>query len=121
MLISKTKFLSNSASVNGGGVFIGCDTSTYDCLLELQGSNTFSSNFAGESGGALFWGDVEPTMSLPSITFRQNSAGIYGDNIASIPAKLAVLTEEQYESQRIRASGSKSGNTRRMLSDTIVP
>jgi predicted outer membrane repeat protein len=48
--------------VKGGAIYISCEQVTYDCLIEIQGSTSFSSNFAAESGGAIYWGDVEPIM-----------------------------------------------------------
>ena len=45
--------------------------------------NYFSSNSADNAGGALKWTTIEPEMSEQ--TFDDNSAKLYGDNIAAIP------------------------------------
>jgi predicted outer membrane repeat protein len=66
---------------------LSCDEKTYDCTLEIAGSNVFSSNSAGESGGAIYWGDVEPILS-PGSKYVGNQALIYANDIGSIPAMM---------------------------------
>ena len=55
----------------------------------------FSENKAGQSGGAIYWGEVEPRYnSFSEMKFSQNIAAVYANDIGSIPAKLVGLTEE---------------------------
>jgi predicted outer membrane repeat protein len=71
---------------------------TYDCQLEIAGVTTFSENTAGQSGGALYWGEVEPKYNtFTDMKFSRNFAIVYANDIGSIPAKLVGLTEDQYQ------------------------
>jgi len=56
MLIVGSNFVSNDANVKGGGIYYECEETTFNCKLEIRGTNTFTKNTAGESGGAIFWG-----------------------------------------------------------------
>ena len=89
MLIAGSNFVSNDADVKGGGIYYECEETTYNCKLEIRGTNTFSKNTAGESGGAIYWGQVEPKFtSLSDRQFSQNKALIYANDIGSFPAKM---------------------------------
>ena len=47
-------------------------------------SNTFNKNYAGISGGALYWDDVEPgQLYSDSYLNSANKAKIYGDDIGT--------------------------------------
>jgi predicted outer membrane repeat protein len=81
---------------------------TYDCQLEISGPTTFSENTAGQSGGAIYWGEVEPKYNtFTDMKFSRNYAVVYANDIGSIPAKLVGLTEAQYQGQQRRAAGLK--------------
>ncbi len=67
----------------------------------------FTSNFAEESGGAIYWGDVEPEMGSKLI-FKQNLALIYANDVGSIPAKMVSINATQYNNQLIRADSNKN-------------
>ena len=50
-------------------------------------------------GGAIYWSDKEPNFGPRGIlgqNFTNNTALIYGDNIASYPAKLVSMNDKQY-------------------------
>ena len=52
----------------------------------MRGTNLFISNFAKESGGAIYWGQIEPWfINMSQKQFNNNTALIYGNNIASFP------------------------------------
>ena len=85
-----------------------CETITYDCKLEMTGVNSFNENKAGQSGGAIYWAEVEPTFNtFNDLKFSKNFAAIYANDIGSIPAKLVGLSDDQYSSQMKRAQGMK--------------
>ena len=65
----------------GGGFYYTCDGKT-SCKVDMT-ENTFIENTSEESGGGIKWVDVEPVnIEDSSNTFKGNSAGIYGDDIA---------------------------------------
>lgn len=63
--------------------------------LEFARSNTFTNNKAAIEGGAIYWDYIEP-LNILTPTFTNNSAGKYGDNIASFPQKLLRISEAEY-------------------------
>jgi hypothetical protein len=66
-----------------------CDKTTFNCKLEIRGKNTFNGNYAGESGGAIKWEQVEPSYNkFGDIRFSKNFAEIYANDVAGIPAKI---------------------------------
>ncbi|CDW85128.1 UNKNOWN [Stylonychia lemnae] len=84
-------FASNYAQKNGGGIFTD---------LSFSGFQNFTSNQANNSGGAIFWNDVQPIMNQEAqMIFQNNKARIYANNIASYPQKLIKISEEQYNKQ----------------------
>ena len=92
MLIASSNFVSNDADIKGGGIYYECEEITYNCKLEIRGTNTFTRNTAGESGGAIYWGEVEPKfIGLSDRMFSQNNALIYANDIGSFPAKMVSL------------------------------
>ena len=75
-------FESNSAlNGDGGSLYLACPDFTY-CEYDVYG-NSFVSNTASISGGAIKWNDIIP-FNLSLNTFDDNSA-IYGNDIASYP------------------------------------
>jgi hypothetical protein len=104
MLISNTEFRLNVASKNGGGLILICEEQTYDCKLDIK-SSYFVENRIGESGGAIYWAQVEPTIT--GVTYDRNYAGIYAHNIGCIPAKLVAMNESEYMRQLKRAGGAR--------------
>ena len=87
-IISNCTFQRNLASYgNGGALFLSCSNSnTKDCQFTLS-QNTFSSNIAGQSGGAVYYDSFEPLGLLANNTYSENFAS-YGDNYASYPVAL---------------------------------
>ena len=58
------------------------------CSLTLN-DIIFADNAASVQGGAIDWNFYEPSMS--GITFVNNSAGVYGNDIASVAKFLVQL------------------------------
>ena len=75
----------NYAYLNGGGLYTSCDSTSYNCALTFSGLNTFMNNSANQSGGAIYWNDVEPkyTSLKSQFSFTNNRATIYADNIGA--------------------------------------
>ena len=84
MLISSSEFINNYAGTQGGAIYTNCDE-TFDCTLDFRKQITFTLNQAEISGGAIYWRDVEPNMTIKDHVFINNSAGIYADDIGSFP------------------------------------
>jgi len=59
----------------------------------MASANNFSDNYAGSSGGAILWADVEPSFydNYSYYNFQDNTAGIYANDIGSFPTKLVFL------------------------------
>ncbi|CDW74640.1 UNKNOWN [Stylonychia lemnae] len=113
VLIQDNQVIKNIAENKGGGIYMDCQD-PYNCKYEFGGINSFKENQANSSGGAIQWNDVKPTLLHgASYTFKDNSALIYADDIASYPQKLIKLTLEQYNSQ-IKRSNPEQDDQRRL-------
>ena len=89
LLITKSTFESNFAQLKGGAVYYVCEEGTYNCTLEFKDRNSFSKNEANQSGGAMYWEQVEPKFNpRANQIFQGNSARVYGNDIGCIPAKI---------------------------------
>ena len=53
------------------------------CSLDIE-KTRFVQNTAGIEGGAIKWNFYEPVMDLSTITFANNRAGVYGNDIAAV-------------------------------------
>lgn len=94
MRIVNATFDSNTATEQGGAIFFSCNNFQYDfsqCSLNISNS-LFVNNVANQQGGAIKWNFYEPRMV--NLTFRDNQAGVYGGNIASVAKRMIVLSEE---------------------------
>eukprot|EP00347_Sterkiella_histriomuscorum_P001801 403370625 len=111
--INSTQFLNNIACNqsqldqsktvgSGGAIFYTCDEVSKNCKLDISNNNTFKNNFAFTQGGAINWDTLEPTFSKSLSTFYNNSALLYGDDIASFGQNLQVISEEQYLKQFVK-------------------
>ncbi|TNV74984.1 hypothetical protein FGO68_gene9839 [Halteria grandinella] len=99
MTISNSIFKNNKASLNGGAIAFSCNSTLillYPCNLDLKNTK-FKDNHAGFEGGAIKWNYYEPTFN--QVTFENNSAKEYGDDIASI-AKYFVRIEKSQIGQK---------------------
>ena len=76
----------------GGGLYYTCATDN-NCKLLMYGNNTFESNYAENAGGGIKWDDVEPSFK-DGIFYSNNSATLYGDNIACFAQMLIEITED---------------------------
>ena len=65
-----------------GAIDYICDTNDPLCKLTIDGTTTFTNNYAAVKGGAINWNYVEPIFGS-KIKFSNNKAGWYGDNIAA--------------------------------------
>ncbi|CDW86060.1 UNKNOWN [Stylonychia lemnae] len=111
VLIQDNQFIKNAAENKGGGVYMDCQD-PYNCKYEFGGANVFRQNQANSSGGAIYWNDVKPTLvDGASYIFKDNTALIYADDIASYPQKLIKLTIEQYN-QQIKRSNPEQDDQR---------
>ncbi|TNV88051.1 hypothetical protein FGO68_gene16005 [Halteria grandinella] len=93
-IIARTLFQNNSAQNQGGGLMFGCNASgilQYQCNLQIN-DTIFKENTAGLEGGAIKWNYYQPTFS--KVLYQDNKARIYGDDIASVPAKLVQITKD---------------------------
>ena len=87
-------FIMNNAALAGGAIYFTCQDhklNEWMCSMKVSSGNFFSGNSAGIQGGAIKWDFYEPTMTIEEITFVNNSAGIYGANVASVPQKLIIM------------------------------
>ena len=61
------------------------------CNLRIHHTR-FEGNKAGQEGGAIKWNFYEPQMI--NITFSNNTAGLYGDEIASVARSLVKIDKK---------------------------
>ena len=104
MFFEKNTFYLNNATSEdveaypseGGAIYYTCG-GFLTCSVELSG-NTFKNNTAGNAGGAIKWFDVEPKglEDEDNNQFIDNKAIVYGDDIASFPRNIILLTEEEF-------------------------
>ena len=87
-LLFNNKFQYLSAKVGGALVFYCSDFDSSKCFLNLI-SNVFSNNYASQEGGAIKWNFIPPENFLNNY-FLNNSAKIYGDDVANIPIRFAI-------------------------------
>lgn len=87
--ITDTIFDKNYANNSGGAIYFSCSknfaTNLDKCSLNIEGTR-FINNLAQVEGGAIKWDFFEPTMI--NNEYQGNSAGVYGDKIASVANKL---------------------------------
>ena len=79
--LQNVHFVSNLA-VNGGGFYLSC-LQPYNCSLQMIGIQNFTGNYAKKSGGAYYWGDIQPRLTDIKQIFMNNVAEVYGDNIGT--------------------------------------
>ena len=87
VLFEDNTFTSNEAA-NGAALAFTCNDDY--CEVDLS-SNTFQSNHASLSGGAIIWTTIEPMNVLDGNTYSGNTAGEYGPNISAPPQKLVEV------------------------------
>lgn len=85
-IIEKCVFGRNNAKIGGAFLEICSSMSCYVTLL----NNDFKNNKASIEGGAIKWYHTPP-KNIPQNTFENNSAQIYGDNVADRPTRFCVL------------------------------
>ncbi|TNV74976.1 hypothetical protein FGO68_gene3741 [Halteria grandinella] len=105
-------FINNSARVAGGALYYSC-AELYSCYMKIQKA-TFRDNYAHIEGGAIKWTTKEPEFI--DIQFINNSAAIYGDNIASVARVLVRITEEELGKKHYNSSG-----TIKVAQDSNIP
>lgn len=69
-------------------------------------SNRFEDCYSNTTGGAIAYTYYQPT-GIDSNTFIQNRARLYGNNIASVPQKILLVTKEFYL-QNIDSEGDQN-------------
>ena len=100
-LIRSSTFTNNTAVLfeneggEGGGLYYESDDNISQVVFES--GNSFTSNYAQSSGGALFWIYNQPkNISLASYT--SNIASSYGNNYGCFAQALQNISESQYNS-----------------------
>jgi hypothetical protein len=81
----------------------------------MSGENKFTNNYAANSGGAIKWDDLEPGIVSDSVTYINNSAKLYGNDIASFPQKLIALTKDDYKKQILKVANNSNKKLNRLL------
>ncbi|TNV88069.1 hypothetical protein FGO68_gene15731 [Halteria grandinella] len=95
-IIRTSTFFNNSADKQGGGLMFACNETGLirdECKLVIENCS-FNSNSAKIEGGAIKWNFYEPYI-VGGITFINNSASIYGDNVAGVANQLVVVNFQQ--------------------------
>ncbi|CDW71577.1 UNKNOWN [Stylonychia lemnae] len=87
---------------SGGAICFTCSSSSGNCRLDLTGQNIFEQNQAEVQGGAICWDQIEPNYQEIQIKFEKNHANQYGDNIASFPQRITIVSQEIYQYQMIK-------------------
>jgi hypothetical protein len=66
--------------------------------LTIETGNSFTSNVASISGGAVFWNYNQPeNITIP--TYTSNTAGTYGNDYGSFAQNLKTMTETEYNAR----------------------
>eukprot|EP00347_Sterkiella_histriomuscorum_P016286 403353768 len=106
--ISNCTFLNNAAistalqnkirslDGSGGALYFTCNQNKQNCRLTITSDNVFENNTASLQGGAIYWDVLEPEFNPELVTFKNNSASLYGDNIASFSEKLGLISLQEY-------------------------
>lgn len=94
--IENCSFLNNQA-IRGGALLVMC--SNLGCYINLL-YNLFNENYASFEGGVLKW-YYSPPRNLSTNVFKNNTAKIYGNNLASRPVEFNVNIYEQNDSSKI--------------------
>ena len=68
--------------------------------LVLNSENIFTNNSALVSGGAIYWNYNEP-INFSIQSYNNNSAKKYGNNYAWFAQSLQIITQSQYNSQKL--------------------
>jgi len=94
----------------GGAVYYSCAGLQKDCGVAMLG-NTFVDNRSRRSGGAVQWTDLEPVYIIDETNvFTNNTATIYGNDIASFPQMIIQL---DFESRRLLQETSATLDSQR--------
>ena len=92
--VTRSIFQSNRALNSGGGIYFSCgdfgNPQLGMCSLNIT-ETIFRNNLAGETGGGIKWDFYEPVFS--NVSFLNNSARIYGDDVASVAKYLVKTTK----------------------------
>lgn len=104
MSLANVTFDKNSAltdsdtdnSGSGGAIYYTCGQNML-CNMFFSGRNNFTNNRAENAGGAVKWTDLEPLNIMDTSTFYNNSAILFGDDIASFPQKIVGINSTVYE------------------------
>ena len=65
--------------------------------MNVTGKNSFTNNYAENSGGAVLWEDLEPYgLNSPDCYFNNNTALIYGPNVATFAQRIIQINATTY-------------------------
>ncbi|CDW84065.1 UNKNOWN [Stylonychia lemnae] len=87
---------------SGGAIYYTCNSQSLNCIMKFIGSLIFESNKADLQGGAIFWDQLEPITNQSQISFINNKAHYYGDNLACYSQNLRAVTQTQYLNKMIQ-------------------
>ncbi|TNV88190.1 hypothetical protein FGO68_gene11546 [Halteria grandinella] len=113
-----TQFIENKANKSGGAIYFKCSdygTNYNKCKLTLNNTQ-FIKNIAGVEGGSIKWNFYEPIMK--NITNNNNTAGIYGTDVASVAKKLIRIDKSELGLGNFPDYQLRSMRDRRMLEST---
>eukprot|EP00347_Sterkiella_histriomuscorum_P024040 403332515 len=97
LILNNTKIVNSIANQYGGGMYYTCPA-PFDCTVELDRINYFEQNYAGISGGAIYWQDIEPIyLNKSQLVYKNNLAKIYGPNIGCFAQKIMMINEDTYD------------------------
>ncbi|TNV88143.1 hypothetical protein FGO68_gene8974 [Halteria grandinella] len=110
--ISESNFTNSRAEKSGGAIYYSCHADYQPCRVNITSSN-FKGNRARSEGGAIKWTHFEP-ISMPQNQFINNSATLYGDDIAGIARYLVQIDKSQlslknYKNLDTQPEGYQSG------------
>ena len=89
IIISNTTFLFNHAQTKGGGIYFDTKSSTMIPKLQILACS-FEGNHAGVAGGGLYWNYIPP-IEIRDVKFINNSAALYGPDVASYSFGIMLL------------------------------
>eukprot|EP00347_Sterkiella_histriomuscorum_P007237 403349735 len=78
---------------SGGAIFYQCIDDK--CEVSIDSKSKFIQNRAGRQGGAIHWEVLEPIFDK-GITFQNNKADLYGNDISCFSQNLKKIDEELY-------------------------
>ncbi|TNV88144.1 hypothetical protein FGO68_gene4654 [Halteria grandinella] len=102
--VTESLFSNSRAEMSGGAIYYSCSSEYQPCSVKITRSN-FRGNRAGSEGGAIKWTHFEPILSQ-NANFN-NSAALYGDDMAGIARFLVEIDKSQVGFKRYKLQDSR--------------